>query len=215
MAISEDNLKSIREEYEDHPLELSQLRSNPLEQFEYWFSQALEAQAMEPNAMVLATSKIDTPKARYVLFKGLEDGGLIFHTHYESAKAKEIETNNAVAAVIYWREIHRQVRVEGRVEKASKEISDNYFHTRPRGGQLSAIASPQSQVIESRKVIEEKIKDLDKDYGESKINRPDNWGGYLIKPTTWEFWQGRRNRTHDRFRYESVNGKWTISRLAP
>ena len=215
MAISEDDLKSIREEYEDHPLESSQLRSDPLEQFEYWFSQALEAQVMEPNAMVLATSKLDTPKARYVLFKGLEDEGLIFHTHYESAKAKEIETNNAVAAVIYWREIHRQVRVEGRVEKASKEISDNYFHTRPRGGQLSAIASPQSQIIESRKVIEEKIKDLDKDYGKSKINRPDNWGGYLIKPTAWEFWQGRRNRTHDRFRYESVNGKWTISRLAP
>lgn len=215
MAISQDNLQSIREEYEDHPLELSQLRSNPVEQFEYWFSQALEAEAMEPNAMVLATSKIDTPKARYVLFKGIEDGGLIFHTHYESAKAKEIKTNNAVAAVIYWREIHRQVRIEGQVEKASKEISDNYFYTRPRGGQLSAIASPQSQVIESRKVIEEKIKDLDKEYGESKINRPDNWGGYLIKPTAWEFWQGRKNRTHDRFRYEKTGSEWTISRLAP
>jgi len=215
MAISQDNLQSIREEYEDHPLELSQLRSNPVEQFEYWFSQALEAEAMEPNAMVLATSKIDTPKARYVLFKGIEDGGLIFHTHYESAKAKEIKTNNAVAAVIYWREIHRQVRIEGQVEKSSKEISDNYFYTRPRGGQLSAIASPQSQIIESRKVIEEKIKDLDKEYGESKINRPDNWGGYLIKPTAWEFWQGRKNRTHDRFRYENADSKWTISRLAP
>ena len=215
MAISQDNLQSIREEYEDHPLELSQLRSNPVEQFEYWFSQALEAKVMEPNAMVLATSKIDTPKARYVLFKGLEDGGLIFHTHYESAKAKEIEINNAVAAVIYWREIHRQVRIEGWVEKASKEISDNYFYTRPRGGQLSAIASPQSQIIESRKVIEKKIKELDKEYGESKINRPDNWGGYLIKPTAWEFWQGRKNRTHDRFRYENAASKWTISRLAP
>lgn len=215
MSISKDDFQSIREEYEDYPLESSQLKSDPIEQFEYWFSQALEAKVIEPNAMVLATSKVETPKARYVLFKSIEDGGLVFHTNYESAKAKEIEINNAVAAVIYWREIHRQVRIEGLIEKTSKEISDNYFHTRPRGGQLSAIASPQSQIIESRKVIDEKIKDLDKDYEKGKIKRPDNWGGYLIKPNAWEFWQGRKNRTHDRFRYENVNSKWIINRLAP
>ena len=215
MDISSEDLKSIREEYGDLPLESFELEVNPVEQFENWFREALEAGVKEPNAMVLATVKTSIPKARYVLFKGIEDGGLSFHTHYESAKAKEIQMNNSVAAVFYWREIHRQIRVEGTVEKASKDISDKYFYTRPRGGQLSAIASPQSQVIKSRKVIEEKIENLDKEYEGNKINRPDNWGGYLIKPTAWEFWQGRENRTHDRFRYQKANTKWTIERLAP
>ena len=215
MDISSEDLKSIREEYGDLPLESFELEVNPVEQFENWFREALEAGVKEPNAMVLATVKTSIPKARYVLFKGIEDGGLSFHTHYESAKAKEIQINNSVAAVFYWREIHRQIRVEGTVEKASKDISDKYFYTRPRGGQLSAIASPQSQVIKSRKVIEEKIENLDKEYEGNKINRPDNWGGYLIKPTAWEFWQGRENRTHDRFRYQKANTKWTIERLAP
>ena len=161
MDISSEDLKSIREEYGDLPLESFELEVNPVEQFENWFREALEAGVKEPNAMVLATVKTSIPKARYVLFKGIEDGGLSFHTHYESAKAKEIQINNSVAAVFYWREIHRQIRVEGTVEKASKDISDKYFYTRPRGGQLSAIASPQSQVIKSRKVIEEKIPEAD------------------------------------------------------
>ena len=215
MSISSEDLKSIREEYGNLPLELFELHVTPAEQFENWFREALEAKVKEPNAMVLATIKIDVPKARYVLFKGIEEEGIIFHTHYESAKAKEIQTNNSVATVFYWREIHRQVRVEGIVEEASKEISDNYFNTRPRGGQLSAIVSPQSQVIQSRKDIEKKIKNLDKEYEGIEINRPDNWGGYLIKPTIWEFWQGREDRTHDRFRYQKVNNKWNIERLAP
>ena len=215
MAISSEDLESIREEYGNFPLESFELKVTPAEQFGNWFREALEARVKEPNAMVLATVKISIPKARYVLFKGIEDEGLIFHTHYESAKAKEMQTNNSVAAVFYWREIHRQVRVEGTVVKASKDISDIYFYTRPRGGQLSSIASPQSQVIKSRKVIEEKIENLDKEYEGNKINRPDNWGGYLIKPIAWEFWQGRENRTHDRFRYQKVNTKWIIERLAP
>ena len=215
MSISPEDLKSIRREYGNLPLESFELQVTPAEQFENWFREALEARVKEPNAMVLATVKINIPKARYVLFKGIEEEGLIFHTHYESAKAKEMLTNKSVAAVFYWREIHRQVRVEGTVEKASKDISDNYFYTRPRGGQLSALASPQSQVIKSRKEIEEKIENLDKEYEGNEINRPDNWGGYLIQPIVWEFWQGRKNRTHDRFRYQKVNNKWNTERLAP
>ena len=215
MAISSEDLNSIREEYGNLPLELFELHVTPAAQFENWFREALEAKVKEPNAMALATIKMDAPKARYVLFKGMENEGIIFHTHYESAKAKEIQANNSVATVFYWREIHRQVRIEGIVEEASKEISDNYFNTRPRGGQLSAIASPQSQVIQSRKEIEEEIRNLEKEHEGIAINRPDNWGGYLIKPTVWEFWQGREDRTHDRFRYQKVNNKWNIERLAP
>ena len=215
MTFSQEEIHLIRKEYGDLELKKSDLMPKPINQFESWFSQAMKAEVIEPNAMVLATSEINNPKARYVLFKGVDDEGLIFHTHYESAKAKEIQANNLVAGVFYWREIHRQVRIEGFVEKSSKEISDNYFKSRPRGGQLSAIASPQSKVISSRKEIEDKIENLDNEYGESEINRPDTWGGYTIKPNIWEFWQGRRNRTHDRFRYDKKDGVWDIVRLAP
>tara|TARA_B100000131_G_scaffold65980_1_gene62273 strand:- start:6184 stop:6831 length:648 start_codon:yes stop_codon:yes gene_type:complete len=215
MITQQEEIQLIRREYGDLELKKTDLLPKPIDQFQSWFSQAIEAEVIEPNAMVLATTKMNNPKARYVLFKGIDNEGLIFHTHYESAKAKEIEGNNLIAGVFYWREIHRQVRIEGVVEKSSKEISDNYFKSRPRGGQLSAIASPQSKVINSRKEIEDKIISLEKEYGESEIIRPDTWGGYTIKPNIWEFWQGRKNRTHDRFRYEENDGVWDVVRLAP
>ncbi len=215
MITQQEEIQLIRREYGDLELKKTDLLPKPIDQFQSWFSQAIEAEVIEPNAMVLATTKMNNPKARYVLFKGIDNEGLIFHTHYESAKAKEIEENNLIAGVFYWREIHRQVRIEGVVEKSSKEISDNYFKSRPRGGQLSAIASPQSKVINSRKEIEDKIISLEKEYGESEIIRPDTWGGYTIKPNIWEFWQGRKNRTHDRFRYEENDGVWDVVRLAP
>ena len=215
MITQQEEIQLIRREYGDLELKKTDLLSKPIDQFQSWFSQAIEAEVIEPNAMVLATTKMNSPKARYVLFKGIDNEGLIFHTHYESAKAKEIEGNNLIAGVFYWREIHRQVRIEGVVEKSSKEISDSYFKSRPRGGQLSAIASPQSKVINSRKEIEDKIVSLENEYGESEITRPDTWGGYTIKPNIWEFWQGRKNRTHDRFRYEENDGVWDVVRLAP
>ena len=215
MINQQEEIQLIRREYGDLELKKTDLLPKPIDQFQSWFSQAIEAEVIEPNAMVLATTKMNNPKARYVLFKGIDNEGLIFHTHYESAKAKEIEGNNLIAGVFYWREIHRQVRIEGVVEKSSKEISDNYFKSRPRGGQLSAIASPQSKVINSRKEIEDKIVSLENEYGESEIIRPDTWGGYTIKPNIWEFWQGRKNRTHDRFRYEENDGVWDVVRLAP
>ena len=170
--------------------------------------------AIKENAIRTQNDE-DSPRARYVLFKGLEGEGLIFHTNYQSSKAQEIKSNNEVAVVFYWREIHRQIRVEGIAEKAPKQISDSYFDTRPRGGQLSALASPQSKVIKSRKEIEKKIDKLDRKYGSKQINRPENWGGYIIQPIAWEFWQGRKNRTHDRFRYQRISSKWKINRLAP
>ncbi len=215
MITQQEEIQLIRREYGDLELKKTDLLPKPIDQFQSWFSQAIEAEVIEPNAMVLATTKINNPKARYVLFKGIDNEGLIFHTHYESAKAKEIEGNNLIAGGFYWREIHRQGRIEGVVEKSSKEISDNYFKSRPRGGQLSAIASPQSKVINSRKEIEDKIVSLENEYGESEIIRPDTWGGYTIKPNIWEFWQGRKNRTHDRFRYEENDGVWDVVRLAP
>lgn len=215
MNISSEEIGSIRREYGDLQLDKSDLNLQPISQFESWFSQAIKAEVNEPNAMVLATTINNSPKARYVLFKGIDDEGLVFHTHYESPKAKEIQQNNIVAGVFYWREIHRQVRIEGIAKKASKEISDNYFMSRPRGGKLSAIASPQSQIIESRKEIEDKIDILENKYREQEIIRPDTWGGYIIQVNIWEFWQGRRNRTHDRFRYEKIDGVWNINRLAP
>ena len=215
MTISPEELKSIRDDYGDLQLDIADLFESPIQQFEKWFSEALEAEIKEPNAMALATVNEDSPRARYVLFKGLEGEGLIFHTNYQSSKAQEIKSNNEVAVVFYWREIHRQIRVEGIAEKAPKQISDSYFDTRPRGGQLSALASPQSKVIKSRKEIEKKIDKLDRKYGSKQINRPENWGGYIIQPIAWEFWQGRKNRTHDRFRYQRISSKWKIYRLAP
>ena len=211
-----NTLASLRKDYGNKELNLNELLVNPIDQFKKWLDEAIKIEANEPNAMAISTvTDENTPRSRYVLFKDLIEGELIFHTHYESPKAKEILNNPSISGIFYWPEIHRQIRFEGICKKASSEVSDDYFNSRPRGGQLSAIASNQSQAIQGRIEIEEKIAELEIEYKNKEIQRPDNWGGFSINVDYWEFWQGRDNRTHDRFTYFLQDDKWKIERLSP
>ncbi|MCH1524754.1 MAG: pyridoxamine 5'-phosphate oxidase [Candidatus Actinomarina sp.] len=211
-----NTLASLRKDYGNKELNLNELLVNPIDQFKKWLDEAIKIEANEPNAMAISTvTDENTPRSRYVLFKDLIEGELIFHTHYESPKAKEILNNPNISGIFYWPEIHRQIRFEGICKKASSEVSDDYFNSRPRGGQLSAIASNQSQAIQGRIEIEEKIAELEIEYKNKEIQRPDNWGGFSINADYWEFWQGRDNRTHDRFTYFLQDDKWKIERLSP
>lgn len=211
------NLAQIRTDYHLASLEKEEVGSNPIAFFEQWMLQAEHAEITEVNAMALTT--VDTsgkPHARIVLLKGIEDGGFVFFTNYESHKGKEIQHNNKVALLFFWKELERQVRIEGIIEKASEAYSDQYFHSRPKGSQIGANASPQSQVIENRTILEDNVADLEKEFENKVIPRPENWGGYIVKPTLIEFWQGRRSRLHDRIVCEKKeDNTWKIYRLAP
>ncbi len=211
-----DKVKKIRVEYEDKPLNIEDLDTNPLEQFNIWFQIAIDAEVNEANAMAISTiSKEGTPRSRYVLFKDIVEDQLVFYSDYESSKGQEMEQNPNISGLFFWPELHRQIRLEGIVSKTSDEVSDNYFASRPRGAQLSAIASSQSSEIEGRETVEDRIKELEKEFDGKDIPRPDNWGGYAIDISFWEFWQGRRSRTHDRFIYVKNDNSWEITRLSP
>ena len=211
-----DKVKKIRVEYEDKPLNIEDLDKNPLEQFNIWFQIAIDAEVNEANAMAISTvSKEGTPRSRYVLFKDIVEDQLVFYSDYESSKGQEMEQNPNISGLFFWPELHRQIRLEGIVSQTSDEVSDNYFASRPRGAQLSAIASSQSTEIEGRETVEDTIKELEKEFVGKDIPRPDNWGGYAIDINFWEFWQGRRSRTHDRFIYVKNDNSWEITRLSP
>jgi pyridoxamine 5'-phosphate oxidase len=210
-----EQIKSLRNEYSNLDLLIEDLSKNPIQQFRKWLDEAIETEIYEPNAMVLATSNNEMPRSRYVLFKNIIEDKIIFHTHYESPKALEIFSNPNVSGIFYWAEIHRQVRFQGIAKKASSKISDEYFASRPRGGQLSAWASYQSRLISSRDDVTKKIDELNEKYKNQEIPRPDFWGGFEIDIQYWEFWQGRRNRTHDRFCYTQNNSGWDIERMSP
>ena len=190
---------------------------DPITLFQRWFSEAVASGSRLPDAATLATAtKEGKPSARMVLLKGVDERGFVFYTNYRSSKAKELEENPRAAMVCYWVQLDRQVRVEGSVEKISPEESDEYFRTRPRESQLGALASPQSEVIESREVLERRFSELDESYRGREVSRPDHWGGYRIKPERIEFWTNRPGRLHDRILYERQrDGSWTVSRLAP
>ena len=189
----------------------------PIKQFRDWFDNALASGSRLPESMTLATATKDgQPSARVVLLKDVDERGFVFYTNYRSAKAKELDENPRAALVFYWLGLDRQVRVEGTVERVSDEESDEYFKTRPRESQIGALASPQSEVIHSREVLEKNFRDLDELYRDRSIDRPAHWGGYRLKPERVEFWQNRASRLHDRILYErEADGSWTISRLAP
>ena len=211
-----DKVKKIRVEYEDKPLNLEDLNQDPLEQFNTWFQIAIDAEVNEANAMAISTiSQEGTPRSRYVLFKDIVDGKLVFYSDYQSSKGREMDNNPNISALFFWPELHRQIRLEGVISKTSNEVSDNYFASRPRGAQLSAIASSQSTEIKGRETVEERIQELEKEFEGKDIPRPDNWGGYAIDISFWEFWQGRRSRTHDRFIYVKNDNLWEITRLSP
>jgi pyridoxamine 5'-phosphate oxidase len=200
----------------DAELRRTDLASDPLEQFRHWFAEAGDVLEM-PQAMALATSTPGgSPSVRMVLLKGFDERGLVFYSHYTSRKGRELESNPQAALLFHWSALGRQVRVEGPVERVPAAESDAYFATRPRGAQLGALASHQSEPLGSRSELEERVGELERELGEAPVPRPPTWGGFLLAPLAWEFWQHRDNRLHDRFRYElEPSARWRISRLSP
>ncbi len=210
-------IQSLRSDIESLQLDKKKVDKNPIIQFERWMENALEAKVQEPNAMTLATSnRKGQPDARIVLLRGVDKNGFSFFTNYKSAKGKEMSENKRVCLNFFWPDLARQVRIMGVIEKLSAKASDEYFQSRPRESQIGAWASNQSQEIENRQALEKKFDDLEKKFSSDKISRPPHWGGYLVKPVSIEFWQGRASRLHDRILYEKGrSGKWKISRLSP
>jgi pyridoxamine 5'-phosphate oxidase len=211
-------LADLRKDYSLAGLLEKDLAKDPFRQFEKWFQEAEAAKLLEPNAMTLATIGAEgRPSARTVLLKGLDGRGFVFYTNYESRKGRELAHNPRASLVFPWLALERQVLVEGKVGKVTREESEAYFHSRPRASQLSAWVSQQSGIITGRAVLEESMKALETKYAGKDIPLPPHWGGYRIVPETVEFWQGRRSRLHDRLRYrrEADSGAWTIERLAP
>lgn len=213
------SLADLRQEYARAELTRSHVADDPIDQFRAWFDEALDAEVEEPNAMTLATAGANgTPSARIVLLKGLDARGFQFYSNYESQKGTELSQNPHAALVFWWEALERQVRVEGRVERLPEDESTEYFHSRPRGSQLSAWASPQSRVVEDRAELEQNLDAVQAEYADDEpIPRPPHWGGYVVRPTQIEFWQGRPNRLHDRLRYRRADEQadWTLERLAP
>ncbi|WP_316766761.1 pyridoxamine 5'-phosphate oxidase [Pedobacter frigiditerrae] len=216
MELTKEMIQSLRQDYRSAELSEKDADKNPIKQFEKWFAAAMDAQLYEPNVMTLATAdKSGKPNARIVLLKGFDENGFSFYTNYLSTKGKEIKKNPQACLVFFWAELERQVRIEGKIEKLSKEASEKYFHSRPIGSQIGAIVSPQSQIITDRQLLENKVEELTTQYEGKTIPKPAHWGGYIVKPTSIEFWQGRTSRLHDRIKYDLINGKWQTNRLAP
>ena len=211
------DLTALRAKYTTRGLDIKDLNPNPFLQFELWFKQAMEADLLEPNAFSLATVGNDMmPSIRTVLLKIFDEKGFVFFTNYKSHKAKQIEENPKAAALFAWLDLERQVKIEGSIEKISKTESLKYFLSRPKGSQIGAWVSHQSQVISSRSLLEQKFDEIRRKFVKGEVPFPDFWGGYIIKPVKIEFWQGGQDRLHDRFVYELQNdNSWTISRLAP
>lgn len=192
------------------------VESDPFSQFAIWFEDVKRAGVPEPEAMFLATvGKDGHPSGRIVLLKGFDEKGFVFYTNYDSQKGREIKNNPFVAITFHWKELERQVRILGIAKKVSRKMADDYFDTRPPGSRLSAVISPQSDVVPSRKFLDDLKREYLKVKGDRKIVRPENWGGFLVKPHMFEFWQGRDSRLHDRIRYRSGKREWIIERLAP
>ena len=221
-------IADIRKDYKLASLEEADVASNPIDQFTRWWNEAVASQIDEVNAMTLATvNAVGVPAARIVLLKGYNPNGFIFFTNYESDKGKNLAQNPNAAIVFFWKELERQIRIEGTVQKVSAEESDRYFNSRPASSRIGAWASPQSAVIENRLVIEQNVERYSSIFANDSIERPDHWGGYIVKPTSIEFWQGRSSRLHDRIRYKlemsdynaatdtRIDANWKIERLAP
>ena len=216
MELTQLNLQNLRQDYRMASLSESDVAADPILQFQKWFSEAINAKLYEPNVMTFATADSDgKPSARIVLLEGFDEQGFIFYTNYESKKAQDLVENPQAALVFFWAELERQVRIEGIVSKVDKEISEAYFHSRPIGSQIGAIASAQSSVLTDRSILEERVTELTAQYEGKTIPKPEHWGGYLVEPKHIEFWQGRSSRLHDRITYDYTDGSWKINRLAP
>ncbi len=213
----ETSVANLRQDYTKQGLREIDLDADPFKQFKKWFDQALAAQLPEPNAMTLATATLEgKPSARMVLLKDFSDRGFVFYTNYHSHKGQEIATNPQAALVFWWAQLERQVRIEGKVELVSPTESDEYFHSRPINSQLGAWVSNQSQIVNSREVLEQRQAQLIVEYEQQIIPRPQHWGGFRVVPTEIEFWQGRPSRLHDRLLYRLQEDRsWIIERLSP
>jgi pyridoxamine 5'-phosphate oxidase len=212
-----DSPSALRKEYKLASLLEEEISKDPISQFDKWWKQALASDIDEVSAMTLATASSDgLPAARMVLLKDFDAKGFVFFTNYQSFKAQQLLENPRACLVFFWKELERQVRITGLVEKVSAAESDNYFNSRPEGSKIGAWASPQSQVIVGRNWLEENEKKMRRRFDSVSITRPDHWGGYRVKPISVEFWQGRPNRLHDRINFNlQADGNWTIERLAP
>lgn len=210
------SISSIRKDYQLQSLELTDVAATPVLQFDKWWNEAVSSSIEEVNAMTLATVNPDgKPAARIVLLKGFDENGFIFFTNYLSEKGKSISAHPYASLVFFWKELERQVRIEGSCIQVSESESDEYFLSRPIGSRLGAWASPQSTVISSRTVLDQNLDRVTAQYADGIVPRPDHWGGYRVIPEMVEFWQGRPSRLHDRIRYRKDESQWLIERLAP
>jgi len=212
-----EEIANIRKEYKLKSLAENDVEQNPFDQFSKWWREATESKIEEVNAMTLATASTDgVPSARIVLLKGFDEKGFLFFTNYNSYKGMQLLENPRASLVFFWKELERQIRITGIVEKTSAQASDEYFNSRPIGSRIGAIASPQSQIIKDRNWLEENEEKVRAQLESKEVKRPANWGGYCVKPVSIEFWQGRPNRLHDRIQYTlQDDGGWGIERLAP
>lgn len=211
------NIRDKRIQYETAGLERNDLASDPFQQFAVWYQQADEAGIAEPHAMVVSTvDENGIPDSRAVLARSMDSDGFTFFTNYDSAKSAQLSQEQHASVLFPWFVLHRQVRIRGRVERVTDAESDEYFSSRPRGSQVGAWASLQSEILDDRTTLEQRVEEFEQRFANSEVPRPDNWGGWRIIPNSFEFWQGRPSRLHDRFRYlQQPNGLWEIDRLYP
>lgn len=216
MSDKPTKISDLRQDYTLNHLVKENVSDNPLTQFATWFEEAVNGDIYEPNAMTLSTVSKNQPKSRIVLLKALEDDGFVFYSNYDSDKGEQMAENNQVSLLFYWDRLQRQVRIEGTVSRISEETSTAYFQSRPRSSQLGAWASNQSEVIENEQVLVDQLEFFTKKFAELEVlPKPENWGGYMVKPSKIEFWQGRPSRLHDRLVFDLVDTNWKISRLSP
>ena len=217
MEISSSDIANLRHDYAARGLRRADLDPDPIRQFTLWFTAAANAGVRDVNAMSLATATPEgEPSVRIVLLKGFDERGFVFFTNHSSEKGKQLKANPRAALALYWVQLERQIRIAGSVEQTSREESEHYFHSRPHGSQLGAWVSRQSEAIDSRQILDARLAKITERYAEGTVPLPPHWGGYRVKAETIEFWQGRQNRLHDRFRYtRQTEGAWLIDRLAP